>query len=110
MSRFGRLDRRITIQKRTVTTDAYNAQEEHWKDIRRESAAYNPGSGSERRIAAQETGEMAATFTVHASALTKAINPADYRIEFDCAIWDIIATAAPDRGRMIEITARRRTT
>lgn len=110
MSKFGKLDRRIVIEQRTTTANDFNEPIQSWVAAGTISAAYMPGSGSERRIAAQETGEMAATFRVHSSTLTKAIKPNDYRINFDGGLWDIIASAAPDRGRFIEITARRRTT
>lgn len=107
--KIGNLDRRVTIQNHTDSRDAFGGITKGWTAVRTESAHYNPGTGSERRIAGQEQSSLAATFTFHSSILTRSISPESHRLSFDGGIWDIISTAALDRNRYIAIDARRRT-
>lgn len=104
----GQLDRRVQIQVLSTTKDAYGGDVETWTTVRTESAKYNPGSGTERRIALQEQSELAATFTFHYSTLTKSMTPQSHRIVFDGGEWDIHSVVETMRGRWIEVVAKRR--
>lgn len=104
----GDMDRRVVIQARSVTENAFGEEVESWADVRTESASYSPGSGAERRISAQERSEHPATFVFHSNALTKAMTPQSHRLTFDGGIWDIHSNVEIGRGRKRSIIAIRR--
>ena len=104
----GKLDRRVTIQARSVTETALGEPVDVWVDVRTESASYAPGSGAERRISAQEQASHPATFVFHSSTLTKAITPQTHRLSFDGGTWDISSNVEIGRGRYRSVIATRR--
>ena len=104
----GNLDRRVAIQSRTVSENAFGEPVDTWATVRIESASYQPGSGAERRISAQEQASHPATFIFHSSTLTKAITPQSHRLSFDGSTWDIESNVEHGRGRYRSIIATRR--
>jgi SPP1 family predicted phage head-tail adaptor len=97
----GALDRKIVIQRATVTDDDYGGEVEVWAEFCKCWARINFGRADERRAAAQEQASLTATFRVRQNAKTRAILMTD-RIVYDGANWDITSNVAFDRtGRDI---------
>ena len=104
----GKFDRRITVQARTVTEDAFGGVIDGWNDFVTVWAQYQPGTGGERRVAAaQEQGQMPATFNIRYSITAAGITPQSHRIVFSGSNWDIESIAETARGKELSIVARR---
>ena len=107
----GKLDRRVIIlQLATSSENDFGEPVEVWVTVQTVSAKYEPGSGAERRISAQEQASHPATFIMHSSVLTRSITPGTHRFKFDGGNWDIESNVehAPKRRRYRSITATRR--
>ena len=85
----GRLDKRITIQKRTVTADTKRNQIPEWTDYYTCWAAVNGVSNREYWQARQSHEENTVNFKVRFCAALKALNTVDYRIVFGGRIYNI---------------------
>ena len=92
----GARDKRITIETRTSTPDAYGGAIETWEIYARPWADVIYGSGTEQRQAAQNGGSQTASFEIPSNTKTRAISTTDHRISFDGGIWNI--TAKQDMG------------
>lgn len=104
--RAGRRDQFITIQRATTGTDAYGeSTDASWAALTTEWAAVFYGKGEERRTAAAEQGEQAATFSVLSNANTRSVILKD-RIVHNSNNWDIVGIAPMDRAT-IEFAAVR---
>jgi SPP1 family predicted phage head-tail adaptor len=102
----GKRDQKVAIQHLSTTTDDYGGEIETWTDVGTVWAQYVPGTGSERRQAAQESASLPATFRVLDNPITRAVEPANYRLSYDGALWDVVSSVRLGRdGR--EITAVR---
>lgn len=101
----GRRDRLITLQGYTTTQDAAGEETQTWADLGTEWAAVFYGKGDERRQAAMEQGEQAATFQVLSNEITRAVSIRD-RIVLDGDNWDVIGIAPMNRAE-VEFTATR---
>lgn len=97
----------VTFQRATVTQDAAGEETPTWATLCQEHAQIFYGRGDERRQAAMEQGEQAATFQVPSNTNTRSVTLKD-RISFDGSIWDIESKAldVPNR-RHVEFTAAR---
>jgi head-tail adaptor len=97
----------VTFQRATVTQDAYGEETPTWATLSQELAQVFYGRGDERRQAAMEQGEQAATFQVPSNTNTRSVTLKD-RISFDGSYWDIDSKAidVPTR-RKVEFTATR---
>lgn len=106
MTTTGERDRLILFERATVSTDDYGGETETWAEYAKAFAKVLFGSGQERREAAQERAEQAATFkcgwnpTVAGVALTD-------RIQFDGAAWDITSRVPARLNKEIHFTAVR---
>lgn len=100
----GSLDRRITIERATVSIDAYGAPVASWSSVAVVWANYKPLSDREVWAAAQVSSEATARFTVRYSPVVASISPAD-RLVMDGRRFGI--TGVKDLGRLkwLEITA-----
>jgi SPP1 family predicted phage head-tail adaptor len=100
---------RITLARYTATQDAAGEEVQSWVPLGDERAQVVYGRGQERRQAATEQGEQAATFRMHSNARTRGLLVSD-RITHQATSWDIegIALDTPKRG-LVEITATRAT-
>lgn len=99
--------RKIVVQRPTIADNDFGEPVPTWAQYAAPFAEVLFGGGQERRDAAQETGNLAATFRVLQTATTEAITTSD-RIVFDGANWDIqsnVPSRAMNRRR--EITAVR---
>jgi SPP1 family predicted phage head-tail adaptor len=105
------LDRRITIQRFTTTTNEFNDPVEAWATFISVWARRRDGSDVVKTeiLGAEQVGAYLLThFTIRSSAQAKTVTPAD-QINYDGHIWNIKGTkeAADGRNRFIEITAVR---
>ena len=103
----GRRNTLVTFERATVVQDDYGEETQTWDGQGQEWAAIFWGRGDERRQAAAEQGQQAASFEVLANTLTSSIGVKD-RIIGAGSIWDIIEIApdTPKRGE-IRFTAIR---
>lgn len=101
----GRRDRLVTLQHYTTTQDSYGGETQTWADLGTEWAAVFYGKGDERRQAAMQEGEQAATFQVLSNIITRAVTLKD-RIVLDGDNWNIVGIAPMGRAA-IEFTATR---
>lgn len=86
----GRLDKRIVIQKRTVTNDNLKNQLEQWTDYHACWASVNGVTNREYLAARQQHEENVVTFKVRCCNALKNINKRDFRIVFSGRIYDIM--------------------
>lgn len=105
----GKRNRRITVERGTASTDDYGGVTIDWNTLTLEIDAWAEvlfGTGQERREAAQEAGNQAATFivpwtpTLAATALTD-------RIQALGAAWDITSIAPVGLNKELHFTATR---
>lgn len=103
----GRRDTLVAIETATTANDDYNEPQETWNEAGQEWAAIFYGRGDERRQAAMEQGQQAASFQMLANPLTMGVTVKD-RLTVAGAVWDIVGIApeTPKRGE-IEFTAVR---
>lgn len=101
----GRRDQKIVIQRGTASTDDYGGETLAWATLATEWAAVFYGKGDERRQAAVEQGNQAATFQVLSNTNTRSVGVKD-RISHNSSSWDIVGVAPMDRSK-IEFAAVR---
>jgi SPP1 family predicted phage head-tail adaptor len=104
----GDLDRRIVIERATVTYNAFNEPVATWATYATVWASRKDVSDGEKLAAGQVGASLSSRFVVRSDATTKAIKPVD-RINFDGAVWSIfgIKETSEGRNRFLEITAAR---
>lgn len=101
----GKLDRRITLQRFTYTTDAGSGEQvKTWADLATRWASKRDASDSERIASAEISAEIGTRFTVHWDSTVADLNPKD-RLVFDGRTYEIIAVKEIDRRVGIEISA-----
>ncbi|WP_322990889.1 phage head closure protein [Hoeflea sp.] len=105
MAGAGGLDRRIVIERATVTYNALNAPVETWATYATIWAARKDVSDGEKLAGGQVGASLSSRFTVRSSSKTKAIKPSD-RVNYDGSIWSIfgIKETSEGRNRYLEIT------
>ena len=81
----GRLDRRLTIQARTLTKDAQGGRVETWDESRRVWGALIPGGAGEPVMADAERAVVSTRFKIRHIA----IDPAENRISYGGQIYEI---------------------
>lgn len=82
--RAGDLRHPIAIEAQGSGLDDYGGETGAWVLLKRTRAQFMPGTGQERREAAQERASLTGTFRVRANSVTRAI-VAKNRIRFDPA-------------------------
>ena len=104
----GSLDRRITVQHATTTTNDYNEDILSWHDLAKVMAARRDVSDMEKFTSGQTGSALVSRFVIRYSGLTKTITPVD-RILHDDVVWNIkgIKEVSEGRKRFLEITAVR---
>lgn len=105
MTKIGRRDTLIAIERATTVQDEYGQETEVWTELGKEWAAVYYGRGDERRQAGQEQGSQAANFNIVSNAMTRGVKITD-RIVIGTDIWDITG-AAPISRAEVELTATR---
>jgi SPP1 family predicted phage head-tail adaptor len=121
MMRAGRLDRRIDIERKTVTHSPSGQPVETWSLVSRRSASVTPLSGDERFSAPQYVAREQVQFEIRWSADVATVQPKD-RIVYPAIdtslspapvpaerdIYDIFYIAEVGRRRGLRIVAVRR--
>ena len=100
----GELNERITIQRATVTQNAFNENVESWNTLATVWAGRRDASGSERYRAQEVGAEITVRFTIRRTSTVSNVNAND-RISYDGHIYNIVAVREVQRNRMIEIDA-----
>lgn len=105
----GNLDRVITIQRSTSTTNALNEPVETWAPFITYRAKRTDISDGERYAAGQVGSSLMARFLIRSSIESRTVTPVD-RIDHDGKLWNIKGVKEADQGRnrFIEITAATR--
>jgi SPP1 family predicted phage head-tail adaptor len=100
------LDRRITIQRATVTQNELNEDVKTWADLATIWARRRDVSDGEKEAAGQVGASLMTRFMIRSSSQTRDIKPTD-QIIHDDREWNIrgIKEANEGRHRFIEITA-----
>lgn len=103
--RTGRLDRRIILQRKTVTVDGSGAEIYTWVDLATIWAIYIPSRGAERFLAMQKVAEIDTIFRIrHRNDVT-----AKDRISYRGKLYDIQAIVdLCGRDRALEIYTKER--
>lgn len=99
----GDLDRRITIQRVSVTQDDYNNDVEAWEDVCTVWASYEPLSDGERLRAGERAAEASARFQIRHSRQVADVSARD-RLLFRCTVYQITHTKEIGRREGIELT------
>lgn len=101
--RAGRLDRRVTLQRRALTRDVYGGEVPNWTDYATVWAGREDKRGREEFEAGAVRGEAQAVFRLR--------HRPDVRVEdrvLDAGtIWDVISVAEVGRRDMLELAAKR---
>jgi SPP1 family predicted phage head-tail adaptor len=104
MAGAGELDRRITIQRATVTRNEFNEPIESWGDLTTVWAKRRDASAAES-YRAQEVGAGITTrFTIRWSMTAATVNPSD-RVSFEGRLYNITAVRDVGRNQWREIDA-----
>ncbi|MEO1921823.1 MAG: head-tail adaptor protein [Sphingomonadaceae bacterium] len=101
----GKRDRLISVERYTITEDAFGGTVETWAAHLQAWAQIIYGTGQERREAGRENASQPATFRLLADSDTLGITTDD-RIAFDGDTWDIVSLSPLGRDGL-EITAAR---
>lgn len=102
----GNMDRRIVIQRATVTQNALNEDVQSWATYATVWASRKDVSDGEKLAGGQIGASLSSRFVIRSNATTKAIKPSD-RVSYDGAIWSIFGIKETTEGRnqFLEITA-----
>lgn len=102
----GSLDRRITIQRATMTTNDFNEAVPAWADLCEVWAARRDVSDGEKLAAGGIGAALATRFVVRSSNDTRTVTAMD-RIVHEGATWQVTGVKEADLGRRryIEISA-----
>lgn len=113
----GQLDRRIAIQRRVVTQDAYgeeNEGEDAWSSLAERWASYRPIDGSERFAAEQFVAREQVEFLVRWDSSLADVTPRD-RVVYPIAapapeahVYDIMAVHELGRREGLRLRTARR--
>ena len=103
----GPLDRRITIERATVTLDAFGGEDLIWLTLSVLWASMTPISDGERFRSDERAADITTRFVVRRSNLTKTIDAKD-RILFEGRIYQIYGVKEIGFRDGVEITASAR--
>ncbi|GGH24448.1 phage head-tail adaptor, putative, SPP1 family [Cribrihabitans marinus] len=101
----GKLDRRITLQRATVTDDGFSSDGEiSWSDIATVWASATPVRDAEKIAAGQVLATIMYRFEIRFSSTVADLGPAD-RVIFDGKDFNILGVKPLGRREGFEITA-----
>lgn len=103
----GALDRRISIERATVTSNAYGEPVQTWAAIANVWAACEDVSDGERWRAAEVSATISHRFRIRWSDAVSTVNAKD-RIRYDGRVFDIHHVKELSRRAGLEITASAR--
>tara|TARA_R110000850_G_scaffold266393_1_gene396696 strand:- start:107 stop:439 length:333 start_codon:yes stop_codon:yes gene_type:complete len=101
---FGRMDRRIVIQRATLTTNNYGERAEAWGTLATVWAdvLYKLGSGSESIQSEQILSKQPINFTIRYSQAVSGVRPSD-RISYNGDIYQIEAVQEIGRNEGLRV-------
>ena len=101
------MDRRVTIQRATLTDDGFSTGPSAWVTVATVAASKSEISDAERS-ASQALGAVATTrFVIRYSLAVADVNPKD-RLVCEGRTYDVSGVKEPGRREGLEITAARR--
>ena len=100
----GELDRRITIQRATVTLNEFNEPIETWGDLTTVWAKRRDASATESYRAQEVGAQISTRFTIRWSTTVEGVTPTD-RVSFDDRLYNITAVRDIGRNQWREIDA-----
>ena len=100
----GSLDRRIALQRATITRDEYNAEVSTWATFATRAASYEPVPDGEKFRAGERASEISARFVIRWSQAVKDTSPKDQLI-FDGRTYAVTRVKEIGRREGLEITA-----
>lgn len=103
----GELDRRVTLQARALTKNAFNEDVESWPDFATVWASYQPVRDAERFRAAEVAASITARFQIRWATALRGLDPT-WRLTFDGRSFDIVAVKEIGRREGLEISATAR--
>ncbi|OAN53892.1 hypothetical protein A6A04_13450 [Paramagnetospirillum marisnigri] len=98
----GRLDRRVTIQALTTSSDALGGVTETWADLATVWAQFLPGAGKEAYSAAAVHAEAQARFRIRWRSDVTTV----HRVIYDGKAWDILAVDEIGRREGLELKVK----
>jgi len=100
------LDRSITVERFTETSNQLNESVQTWAVLLKVRAKRRDASDGEKVAAGQAGATLMSRFVIRSSIAARNVAPTD-RIHHDDKIWNIIGIKQADEGRnrFIEITA-----
>jgi SPP1 family predicted phage head-tail adaptor len=104
MTGSGDLDRRITIQRATVTVNEFNEPIETWGAVTTVWARRRDASATESYRAQEVGAQITARFTIRWSTTVESVNPRD-RLSFEGRLYNITAVRDIGRNQWREIDA-----
>lgn len=102
--RSGRLDRHITLQRKTVAENSYGEPVETWKDLGTAWAEYLPVRGAERYASMQTVGEIEIKWRIR---YRPGLTPID-RIVYKGRMHDVAGVIEIGRREGLEIYTKGR--
>jgi len=100
----GKLDRRVTLQRATITQDALNNDVHEWGPIATVWGSKRPASARERLSADEVGADMVMVFQIRWSFDVSDLNPKD-RLVYDSRTYDISGVTEIGYRVGLEITA-----
>jgi SPP1 family predicted phage head-tail adaptor len=100
----GKLDRRIVLERATVTQNDFNEDVESWGDLAEIFAGRRDASASESYRAQEVGGQITVRFTIRWSSQVADLNPRD-RLRYGGRIYNITAVRETQRNRWLEVDA-----
>lgn len=105
--RAGSLDRRLTLERATETSDDFNEPVLTWSALATVWAAHTPLSDGERMRASETAATASSRFLIRWSAAVADVNPKD-RLMFGGVVHQILHVKEVGRREGIEITTAAR--
>jgi len=102
MDKIGRLDKRVTIQRRSATTDSYGQELDSWTTIAQVWAQVKPLGGKERMRNAAMVVESILTHTVtvrYSATLMPPLEADAWRILYGSRIFNITTSRDVEEDR-----------
>ena len=102
--RFGKMDRRIVIERATLTTNTYGERAESWGTLATVWAeiSYKYGSGTESIQSDQILTKQPVSFIIRYSATTNGVNPTD-RVSYGGDLYQIEAIQEIGRAEGLRV-------
>lgn len=107
MSAAGTLDRRVTLQRATVSMNDFNEPIATWGTLAVVSGGRRDASASEAYRAQEVGAQITTRFRVRWSPTVADLNPVD-RLMFEGRVYNITAVREIDRNRWLEVDAVQR--